>query len=141
MACPDALVDRGKQDPLIQHFFSSLEDSLHLMPSNHPVMGFLEASNFVYDLVFGDHPWFAIKDFFSYNLPLWQNEPLTYSRKASYKAKWTLYRRDGERRLMTSMTNQRWCIWSPSCPRYIHAHLPRLRLLTAVSARGEGHLP
>ena len=58
------------------------------MRSDRPTLSFSEVWNFVEDSVFVDQPGVPKKEFFSYNLQLRQNEPLTYSRWASYIAKY-----------------------------------------------------
>ena len=88
MGCPDALVDRAKRDLPMQRCIPSLREFLKLMHSERPTLTFSEALHFVEDSVFVDRPGVPKKDFFSYNLQLRHNEPLTYSTWASYIAKY-----------------------------------------------------
>ena len=54
------------------------------MRSNRPTLTFSEAWNFVEDSVFVNRRVVPKRDFFSYNLRLCPNKPLTYSRWARY---------------------------------------------------------
>ena len=88
MGCPDALVDRAKRDLLIHRCIPSPRESLQLMRSDCLTLTFSEACQFSEGSVFVDRPAVPEKDFFSYNLQLGHNEPLTYSTWASCIAKY-----------------------------------------------------
>ena len=83
MGRPCALVDRAKRDLLIERCIRSLQKLLELGHWKRPTLMFSEAWHFVQDSVFVDQPGVPKKDFFSYNLQLCPNKPLTYSRWAS----------------------------------------------------------
>ena len=85
---PDALVDRAKRNLLIERCIPSLQEPLGLMRPYRLTLMFSEARHFVQDSVFVSRPRVPKKDFFPYNLQVRDNEPLTYSRWASYIATW-----------------------------------------------------